>query len=355
MAPFPPLSIENRVLLCNLHSQYASIRIAIQTFTAMKPNDAPPSVMQVSRLIKRFNQTGTVMNRTPIRQSPATSPEIRSSVLAAISLNPIVTSKELATGAGISKSSVRNILRKEKYHPYKVRFVHRLTEDDFFNRATFCEKFHDLCIQNPNLTSQICFTDESTFFLNGKMNHQNIRYYSDSKPHWMRDVKCQNAPKVNVWAGIYKNQVIGPFFIDGNINGDNYLNMLVNEAGPALAEAAGEEEVFWMQDGAPAHFRTDVREYLNQTFPGKWIGRQGPIDWPARSPDLTPMDFFLWGYIKHQVYLTQPESIDDLKARIIKACRDIQPEMFANCREGFFNRLHYCLSAEGKQFEHIIN
>jgi hypothetical protein len=41
---------------------------------------------------------------------------------------------------------------------------------------------------------------------------------------------------------------------------------------------------------------------LNVNFPGWRIRRGGPISWPPRSPDLTPLDFFLWGYAKDQVY-----------------------------------------------------
>ena len=44
-------------------------------------------------------------------------------------------------------------------------------------------------------------------------------------------------------------------------------------------------------DGAPGHFSYGAREHLGQTFPKKWIGREGPVYWRARLPDLTPLDF----------------------------------------------------------------
>ena len=50
------------------------------------------------------------------------------------------------------------------------------------------------------------------------------------------------------------------------------------------------------------HWGLAVRQFLNDTFPDKWIGRHGPILWPPRSPDITPLDFFLWGYAKDIVY-----------------------------------------------------
>ena len=52
----------------------------------------------------------------------------------------------------------------------------------------------------------------------------------------------------------------------------------------------------------------------NRTFPGKWIGRGGPVPWPARSPDLTPLDFFLWGHAKSLVLETPVETAEELLA-----------------------------------------
>ncbi|KMQ82400.1 hypothetical protein RF55_23126, partial [Lasius niger] len=58
---------------------------------------------------------------------------------------------------------------------------------------------------------------------------------------------------------------------------------------------------FWFQlDGCPAHYGRGPRQWLNVHFPGKWIGRAGPVAWPPRSPDLTPLDFFVWGTLKQK-------------------------------------------------------
>ncbi|ERL93783.1 hypothetical protein D910_11069 [Dendroctonus ponderosae] len=56
--------------------------------------------------------------------------------------------------------------------------------------------------------------------------------------------------------------------------------------------------VQWFQhDGAPPHNFSQVRNHLDVTFPGAWIGRNGPILWPPRSPDLSPLDFFWCGAV----------------------------------------------------------
>ena len=50
------------------------------------------------------------------------------------------------------------------------------------------------------------------------------------------------------------------------------------------------------------HFSCFVADVLNERFPDAWNLTGGPIPWPPRSPDLSPLDFFLWGYIKNIVY-----------------------------------------------------
>ncbi|KAJ4428055.1 hypothetical protein ANN_24069 [Periplaneta americana] len=51
--------------------------------------------------------------------------------------------------------------------------------------------------------------------------------------------------------------------------------------------------LWFMHDGAPTHYCRNVRAYLNAAYPGQWIGRAGPTPWPARSPDMNPLDFKL--------------------------------------------------------------
>ena len=61
--------------------------------------------------------------------------------------------------------------------------------------------------------------------------------------------------------------------------------------------------MWYLHDGAPPHFRLEVRDLLNQVgLQGiRWIGQDGPVPWPPRSPDLNPLDFCLWGYLKSEV------------------------------------------------------
>ncbi|CAK1588801.1 unnamed protein product [Parnassius mnemosyne] len=83
--------------------------------------------------------------------------------------------------------------------------------------------------------------------------------------------------------------------------------------------------MYYQIDGAPAHYARQVKDYLYREYPGRWVGRDGPCAWPPRSPDITPMDFYLWGYVKTLVYTGRAfETRDMLKEKIIWAFDQIK-------------------------------
>lgn len=216
--------------------------------------------------------------------------------------------------------------------------------------------------QEATFHKNICFTDEATFCLNGAFWKQNTRYWAPENPHWCLEGHTQYSRKVNVWAGIIGTQILGPYFFQETLNADVYLDFLRFELVPALAVLFPNEDdpdiphnrIWLQQDGAPPHFGLNVRQFLNDTFHNRWIGRRGPIEWPPRSPDLTPLDFFLWGYLKNKVYVNRPNDIESLKDRIRIEMRTITPEMIQNTLDEFERRIYHCQAVNGLQFENLL-
>lgn len=323
--------------------------------------ERPITRSTVSKIEKKFRETGNVKDRLrPGR--PKISENTKLNILLEVQDNPHSASTEIALNNDVSRRSVLRVLKQEKYHPYKIRLLHELNEDDPDRRLQFCETMMEICNLNQVFHRNILFSDEATFCLNGSVNRQNFRYWSTNNPRWMREQHTQNPQKVNVWAGILNDRIIGPFFFDGNLTGDQYLQFLQNELIPTLAANfpninqpnLPEASIWFQQDGAPPHFARQVREYLNTVFPERWIGRRGPIEWPARSPDLTPMDFFLWGYLKSKVYKDKPQNLEDLKFKIRYEIRHINENTINNVLEGFLSRLAYCQEVNGWHFQHLI-
>ncbi|KAJ4430533.1 hypothetical protein ANN_19121 [Periplaneta americana] len=84
------------------------------------------------------------------------------------------------------------------------------------------------------------------------------------------------------------------------------------------------QHIHFLQDGAPAHFSRTARRYLDRRLPDRWIGRGGPIAWPPRSPDLNPLDFYLWGHLKSLVYSSPVPDLESLRNRIVACSEDIR-------------------------------
>lgn len=66
-----------------------------------------------------------------------------------------------------------------------------------------------------------------------------------------------------------------------------------------------QDTTIYQQHSAPPHWALKVHDFLHETFSNRWIGRESPIPWPPRLPDITPLDFFLWEYVKDIVYQQQ--------------------------------------------------
>ncbi|GFO30798.1 transposable element tc3 transposase [Plakobranchus ocellatus] len=77
-------------------------------------------------------------------------------------------------------------------------------------------------------------------------------------------------------------------------------------------------------------------------------------EWAPHSPDLNPPDFYLWGYLKDNVHINNPQTIPDLKAVITPKIRQIPREECVRVIGNFARRLQVCLQRGGGHMEHIL-
>jgi hypothetical protein len=108
------------------------------------------------------------------------------------------------------------------------------------------------------------------------------------------------------------------------------------------------------QDWATAHTARASMQVSREMFPGRLISLRGDIPWPARSPDLTPWDFFLWGYLKAEVYKHRPRNLQTLKEAIRTEICLIPQEMLERVMRNFTSRLQQCLDNDGHHLADII-
>lgn len=201
----------------------------------------------------------------------------------------------------------------------------------------------------------ILWSDETKFTNCGVFNRHNEHVWSIENPEENREVRPQVRFGINVWAGILGGRILGPYLFEENLTSAGYLNFLSTTFQDYLMDIplATLERLWFQQDGAPAHNSRNVRQFLHEQFPNRWIGNGGFVEWPARSPDLTPLDFYLWGALKDLVYKRPIHNREELSIRILNAFATL-------CRRGVYRavkkinkKVNDCIRANGNIFEHL--
>ncbi|KYM95568.1 Zinc finger MYM-type protein 1, partial [Cyphomyrmex costatus] len=203
------------------------------------------------------------------------------------------------------------------------------------------------------LSKTVC---EEFIILMGDVLLERIKNEMKDAKYWGLIVdSTPDVSRTNQLSVIFRYYLNSHIYERFNLNAGMYEQLLRNQTIPRIREIAGNnyDDTWFQQDGAAAHYGRDVRAYLDTQFPHRWIGRRGEIEWPARSPDLTPLDYFLWGYLKSKVYATQPQNLDELRNRIMQEAALIDRVIIRNAVSHFYNRIPFCQEAQGLQFEHL--
>jgi hypothetical protein len=158
------------------------------------------------------------------------------------------------------------------------------------DRKRYCEAMLQYTGRDETLLHSVTFSDVATLHRKqAKLRVRGIQPSQEIIEH------RKDMPNVNVWCGMKKYRIIGPFFFqEATVISHSYLDILENGTVPQLPCDS------WLQqNGEPPNFGKIVHRFLNEPFRNKWIGRGGFLTWPPRSPYLTPLGFFLWAYVRN--------------------------------------------------------
>ena len=209
-----------------------------------------------------------------------------------------------------------------------------------------------MCRNNELNIKNVIFSDECHFYLHGMPNKQNFRNWLPSKPMQYVE-KPLHSPKVTVWCGLSSHKIYGPYFFEDpdtyqacTVSTETYLEML----NTLLTNDLSPDEWF-QQDGAKPHTSNATMAWLQTRFPNKLISDRSNFLWPPRSPDLSPLDYFLWSYVKEKVYRVKPLTIPELKRTIQEIINSIDMNTLNAVIDNFSVRLDKCIASQGGHFE----
>lgn len=321
-----------------------------------------PCKQTIRKIFNKFQEDSNLIRKK--RRIPQDE-DTELNILLTIQENPNKSIRTISTDLRQMQDNVKNTsygkiqktLKLAGYKPFKIRPTPKLTDRQREKRVEFCREMLGIINNNNNFLQTILWTDESNFATNGMINRKNTRHWATENPHSYREFQYQGRQSVNVWCGILDNKIIGPHFFEGMLNGNIYLRFLQNQLGDFLDDLplARLNQLTFQQDGAPPHNVIGVTNYLTEIF-GNWIGRNGPIKWPPNSPDLTPLDAFLWGTLKDRINANNIENIEHLKLLIrneINLINTNYPESIRNSLEKLRRTLIKCIEVNGGPVEQL--
>ena len=305
-----------------------------------------PSIQSIYSLKMKLKRTGSIHNRKGQgRKRTIVIKENISLIEEELYHDDELSVRELATRLNLKATSVFECLKELNLKSFHFHPEEKLNEPIKSMRVLFCKNFIRL---HQSTKFKIWYSDESNFNLNQTTNIHNKRYYSMKNE--FRKIQVQKKGKsISVWAAINAEGKIVFEIYEGIQTAENYKERL--ERNFPLMEM---DSHWFQQDGASIHTATIVSTHLNKVCKRRWIGLESNrLFWPPYSPDLSPLDFFLWGYVKDLVFGNNPETTDDLKEKIIQTLNSIPPEMIAKACLSVNERCLNCIEREGERIGHF--
>lgn len=279
---------------------------------------------------------------------PSARGDVADEVDESIQHDPNLSIKRRSDELGVARSTLHRIVKNDLgYKPFKSVKVQFLSDEDCELRVRCC---HDILQKygNARRREQLFFSDECAIYGDGK--NVNSVFWSKKDPHFWEQIQ-QHPASVMVWAAMSGNHLIGPFFMEERITAAVYIDMLRTKFIPALNTLGLLYSAHFQQDGAPCHTAHVTQTYLNTVFPDRWVGKFGPIAWPARSPDITSCDNALWGLLKPRIISHKCRTVNQLKEVIIAEFQSIDHEMLQKIHKRTFKRFQLCIDHNGHQVD----
>lgn len=355
------LTLEQRIKVVELYFSEKSVKRTQLQFCSHYSVRKAPTKSTILRLVKKFKSVGNVRDkphtgRVKTARTPDNIERVRQSVLQSPKTSSHLRSLQLQ----MSETTVRRVLKSDlQLFPYKIQIKQSLTEADKQSRVQMCNWFNDQMESNKQWITNVWFSDEAHFYVNGVVNRQNYRYWGAEKPQEVAE-RPLHSPKCTCWCAVSVHGIIGPFWVEENgvtatVNAERYRSILTRFWSVLVRRRGIDRDIQWFQqDGATPHTAHLTLEWLQRKFNDRLISRNTPNIWASHSPDLNPPDFFLWGYVKDRVYVNKPRDINELKEAASEVIRGISADVFRNVIENFAVRIRECLLRNGAHIEHVL-
>lgn len=239
----------------------------------------------------------------------------------------------------VSLSTVQRALREDPDLKYKkMKASPPLTERHKNARVEFAKSYVQWTWA---LWTKVIFSDEKKFNLDGP---DGFSYYWHDlrKEEKVFSKRQMGGQSIMTWGAFCFHGKSELAIVDGRQDSTKYCSLLEQYLIPFASSTYGEPYIF-QQDNAPSHSSRQTKQW----FEDKGIDF---MRWPAKSPDLNPIEN-LWGILARTVYKNarQFSNVEELKEVVMRAWEEIPPETLRNLVRTMPNRCIEVLAVQGQK------
>lgn len=265
--------------------------------------------------------------------------------------NPGIGIRALSREMNVAASTMKLALNEDlRYYSYKRRKGQLLTEKVREKRLINAKKLLSK-VKHPAEPQTIWFfSDEKNFCQDQKHNTQNNRWLAYSTKDIPRVMQTKFPLTVMVFGCVSSEGDVMPphFFQEGlRLTSDGYVELLNTVVKPWITRVANGRPYVWQQDSAPCHTSGKSKKWLSENF----YDFTSPNVWPPNSPDLNPMDYFVWGAVEKDTNRTSSNTKAQLMDKIKTVFEALPRETVASACSRFRSRIEAVIDANGGYFE----
>lgn len=366
----PKWPVSQRIYCVQRHQKHGSFKKIQAEFAHRFQTNKSPSKSTIQGWIKNFGMYGSVRNQNAASRYKTSNSgrptkrtnDVIEAVQNSVQQSPKRSVRKRAQSLGLSASTCWRVSRNDLgLYPYRIQIHQLLSDEDKKKRKTMAAKIIQKSSNSANFLDFLWTSDEAHFHLHGRVNSKTNVFWGSNKPDEVASIPL-HSPKCTVWAAISSKGIVGPVFFEDDegetatVNKERYVDVLNTFKGELTSRFPSWYASRWwfQQDGASPHTSKLALEWLKNNFGDRVISLKSDFEWAPHSPDLSPPDFFLWGYLKDRVYKNRPHTLLELKENIRVEIAAISQETCKAVMKTFLRRMELCAAKNGGHLEHLM-
>ena len=350
-----PFSKEQSAFIIFEFGRLQSLKLVQREFRKKYFPQNPRQVPRLNaflRLVDRFKKEAAVRPKVTHR-SPQISDADVQRVKSFFQRNKKAHIRQAVQEMNLSFGTIWRILRKVlKWKAYRPHLVQVLSPANMESRVAACSFWLSF---EEEWFERVLWSDEKWFVLQNSPNKQTNRFWAPLNPHDVIQCKKAHGKKAMCWVGIVDGRCLPVVWFEGSVDSKVYLEKVLQGAvWPSVKGVATRKQLWFQQDGASCHVTKECLDFIKSKFGDRVISRSTDHHWPPYSPDLSPLDFSLWGQALAHVVRCKPKTIDELKIIVNDFTVNLGEEKIRSMARHTRKRAELCCQVRGGHFEHLL-